>query len=62
MKDVDWFSWLVIREDAEGVGGARDHVTPELLHDLLRLYERLGPSTTAATVQLVDGVARFHRG
>jgi ankyrin repeat protein len=41
VKDVDWFSWFVTREDCQGVEGARDHVTAEVLPDLVWLYERL---------------------
>ncbi|BEL05704.1 hypothetical protein Q0Z83_038950 [Actinoplanes sichuanensis] len=41
MKDVDWFSGFVLREDCQGVEGARDHVTAEVLPDLMWLYDRL---------------------
>lgn len=41
MKDLDWFSWFVTREDCQGTEGARDHVTAEVLPDLVWLYGRL---------------------
>jgi ankyrin repeat protein len=40
VKDVDWFSRFVTREDTQGVEGARDHVTSAVLPDLVWLYQR----------------------
>lgn len=40
--DVDDFSSLIVKQDVVGIEGARDHVTPDVLEDLVWLYWRLG--------------------